>query len=404
MDATNIFLSILDATVHNKPVKFQEDMNFSQVLSMAQAHNILPLVCEKLCEDPDFTKHPEFETYVNKAMEIIAVQAKRTDIFLALYQAFYRAGLHPIVMKGIMCRRLYGELCDHRPSGDEDILIQKSDFKRLSVVLSEQGFRSERSEVTEKQLEELQEISFYHRDSGLLIEVHTNPIGRENDIRCQMNACFQNVFEHLKQTEIAGTLLWTMDDTDHLLLLILHAFKHMTVSGFGVRQMLDILLFYERNEKTIDMAYILEMLEMVKAKKFFSDLIYLGNQYLGFHFSSFGECYFAEELLDDLMRNGVFGNLTQAQQISRVMTDAAVAQRNKAGSANLIHAIFPGRKFLLTGYPKLIEQPWLLPICWIKRWIKFLKSKTGNKYHLAADSMEISNRKIDLLRKYDVFS
>lgn len=402
MNTTNIFLVILDAAIHNKPVKLQEDANLGELLSTAQAHNILPLVFEKLCEIPDFTNHPEFEAYVTKSMEIIAIQARRTEIFLRLYQAFSKAGLCPLVLKGIICRQLYGEFCDHRPSGDEDILIRKADFERTAAVLQEQGFKAERPEITERQLETLQEISFSHRASGLVIEVHTNPIGRENEIRCRMNDCFRDVFERRKQSEIAGTPVWTMSDTDHLLFLILHAFKHMAVTGFGIRQVLDILLFYEQKQNTIDIPYVLDNLESVKAKKFFSDLIYLGNRYLGFYFTPFEECHFAEELLDDLMGNGVFGNMTQAQQLSRVMTGAAVRQGNKAGRANLMRAVFPGRKYMMAGYPKLVERPWLLPLYWIKRWIHFLKRRTRNKYRLAAESMEISNRKIDLLRKYDV--
>lgn len=369
---TTAFLSIIDAAIHNKPIELQGNVDYSKILAMARAHNILPLVCGKLCESAHFAEHPEFEAYVKTAMEVIVVQTRRTEIFLELYQAFSKAGLRSIVMKGILCRGLYGKLCDHRPSGDEDILIRKPDFEKTAAILKGQGFSPERQEVTEKQLEELQEISFYHRNSGLVIEVHTNPIGKENEARCQRNDCFQDVFEHQKQMEISGTLVWTMGDTDHLLLLILHAFKHMAVTEFGIRQVLDILLFYEQNEDAIDMAYVLDMLERVKARKFFSDLIYLGNRYLGFCFPSFGESYFAEDLLSDLIENGVFGNITQAQQISRVMTNAAVSRGNKAGGANLLRAAFPGRKYLMAGYPKLVEQSWLLPIYWVKRWIRFL--------------------------------
>lgn len=402
MNITNIFLSIIDAAVHNKPVKPQEDITYGELLPMAQAHNILPLVFEKLCEISGFTNHPEFETYMKRAMEVIAIQARRTNVFLEMYQAFLEADLHPLVLKGIICRQLYGELCDYRPSGDEDILIRKSDFEKTAAILQKQGFKPKRPGITERQLQELQEISFCHGDSGLVIEVHTNPIGRENEIRQRMNDCFRNVFEHRQQTEIAGIQVWTMSDTDHMLFLILHAFKHMAVTGFGIRQVLDILLFYEQKQDTIDTPYVLGRLESVRAKKFFSDLIYLGNRYLGFHFTPFEECHFAEELLDDLMGNGVFGNGTQAQQISRVMTSTAVARGNRTEGAKLMQAVFPGRKYMMAGYPRLVEQPWLLPMYWIKRWANFLKRGTRNKYRLAAVSMEISNRKIDLLRKYDV--
>lgn len=62
-------------------------------------------------------------------MSIVAGQARRAEAFLSLYQQFIKANMHPLVMKGIICRQPYGDFCDHRPSGDEDILIPKSEYE-----------------------------------------------------------------------------------------------------------------------------------------------------------------------------------------------------------------------------------------------------------------------------------
>ncbi|MCI7813966.1 MAG: nucleotidyltransferase family protein [Lachnospiraceae bacterium] len=402
MNTTEIFLVILDAAIHNKPAVVLENEKCMECLAMAQAHNVLPLVFEKLCEREEFLALPAFEAYLGSVMGIVAAQAQRTDAFLNLYQGFLDAEIHPIVIKGIVCRQLYGELCDHRPSGDEDILIRKADFEQTRAVMEAQGFVPEREEITENQLEELQEITFYQSSSGLTVEVHTNPIGKENDILYRMNDCFQKVFDHPKKMTIDGTTVWTMNDTDHFLFLILHTFKHMLGCGFGIRQVMDVLLYYERHELEIDIVYVMEMLEKVRAKKFFSDLIHLGNQYLGFHFTPLEERHYVEELLAEMMKNGTFGNVTQAQQIAGTMTVISIECANRKTGAKWIRMIFPSQKKLMSGYPELLEKPWLLPICWVKRWIKFLRRKTENRGQWIVESIKISERRIELLKKYDV--
>lgn len=396
------FLRLLDSVIHNKVDSDILPVDYKEVLSIAQSHNMYALICEKLKEYPNFTETPIYEVAITKQLRIIAEQIQRTYAFLEVYQAFSTKNIYPIVMKGIICRRLYGELCNHRPSADEDILVRRSDFQKIWDILQAQGYIPERQNLTQNQISELQEISFFHPKYKLTIEVHTNPIGKENDIRCQMNDFFVKVFDNMKVVQIEGIEIWTMSDTDHFLFLILHAFKHMMSSGFGFRQVLDILLFYEQNENAIDMPYILDKLSEVKAKHFFSDLIHIGNQYLGFHFTAPEEEHCVEELLEDLMENGIFGNTTQAQIMARSMTNAALEKGNRKETPNLMRAIFPNKSYLISGYPELVEHPWLLPVCWAKRWIRFLRDKTRYRGNLVGDSIEISSRKINFLKKYDI--
>ena len=58
-------------------------------------------------------------------MSMIAGQVNRTSAFLNLYQELIEGDCKPLVRKGIVCRQLYGEYADHRPSGDEDIISFK---------------------------------------------------------------------------------------------------------------------------------------------------------------------------------------------------------------------------------------------------------------------------------------
>lgn len=180
----NLLQILAKVTIDSYPL----DLNLSTeewnaIFTLSRSHNILPLVFEMVSGNSSFISSPDYQSLMLETMTIVASQARRTDAFLNLYEHFIAENLHPIVMKGIICRQLYGEYCDHRPSGDEDILIQKSEYEMIANILTSNGYVSSIKDVTETQLNELQEITFHNDQTGLTIEVHVNPMGHDNDLR-----------------------------------------------------------------------------------------------------------------------------------------------------------------------------------------------------------------------------
>lgn len=147
------FLHFLSAGIHMKELsdaRFSQD-EWEELMTLAHAHNVLPLVFEKTIEIENFVDTPIVSRYMTDIMFIVAGQARRTEEFLSLYNQFLKDNIHSIVMKGLICRQLYGEYCDHRPSGDEDILIRKSEYEQVQQILQENGYRSEYQDVTDTQ-------------------------------------------------------------------------------------------------------------------------------------------------------------------------------------------------------------------------------------------------------------
>ena len=134
-----VFLEILSSSVHQTNLSdiSLNAKEWDRVLSLARKHNVVTLVFEKASEVSAFTKLPTYTQNMMETMTIVASQARRTEEFLSLYQKCLQEDIHPIVMKGIICRQLYGEYCDHRPSGDEDILICKEDYEQIQRILIE---------------------------------------------------------------------------------------------------------------------------------------------------------------------------------------------------------------------------------------------------------------------------
>lgn len=404
---TMCFCQIIKSVLRpEEKCEFDERIKWTFLVQLAKEQNILPLFVEGATKYSPYVSRPEYGSEMQEVFATVASQVKRTNAFLKLYKAFTDEGIYPLVLKGLVCRELYRKLRDHRPSGDEDILISLSEYWRAKDVLIANGYIAQIESETEAQLEQLQEVSFIHPKERLHIELHLNPMGRENFVRSRMSDYFKNVFKDYREVEIQGVRVRTMNHQHHLLFLILHAFRHFTGGGFGIRQMLDVLLYQERYGMEIDMKQLQETLQSFRADIFWSDLIHIGNLYFGFKLPILHSSNCPEELLEDMIRCGAFGNKTQAERTAKITTMIATEYRMKNASGNVMimlwELLFPSRAYLVDCYPYLEEKPWLLPIEWLKRWGRFIKHNRKNNGNLAIESMKISKRRMQLLKKYDL--
>lgn len=390
----------------------QEDSNlkgmieWSTLVQLAREHNLLPIFMEGAIKQYSYIVRQEYDREMSEAISVVAAQVKRTNAFLKLYDAFVREGLHPIVMKGLICRELYGTLSDHRPSGDEDILIQLNEYWKAKEVLIANGYVPGIESETEAQLEKIQEVSFIHPKEKLHIELHLNVMGKEDEARSRMSEYFEKVFDDYREVEVNGVQVRTMNHQDHLTLLILHTFKHFIGGGFGIRQMLDILLYQEKYGTEIAINQLCDVLHRFRADAFWNDMINIGNTYLGFELPVLQTPNCTDELLEDMVLCGAFGNKTQAERTATGTILTATENYlkvKKNNSFNMVwKSIFPGKAYLVGRYPYLKEKPWLLPMVWVNRWTRFFNHNRDNGGNLVAESMKISKRRMNLLKKYDL--
>ncbi|MCD7855832.1 MAG: nucleotidyltransferase family protein [Clostridiales bacterium] len=392
-DYKEALFAVIRSGLYNESLSLSENIDLEKLLNFAAHQNLFPFVFQSLTLIKGFENTPVYKKYFPQFLASFSVQVRRTEGFLKLYPEFSNKGIYPVVVKGIICRQLYGELAECRPSGDEDIYVKKSDFSEAAKILEENGFIAERSDITEKQLETLHHLEFERKD--LMIELHSNLMDYRSELRKKMNGYFASAEENGIFIKLRGIKIKTLNHTDHFLYLIFHAFSHFILSGMGIRQMIDILLYYEKYKAEIDMKYIERALRDTNSNSFLSDLIRIGNKYLGLSIEPLTEEKNAEELLDDLLCMGVFGNSTDAHIAAGQMTSAAFS-----GGSTLLKTIFPTRDWLSRKYPELIEKPYLLPVCWVKRLVFFLKF--GNEKERISESMTVGKRRIALLKKYDI--
>ena len=376
---------------------------------LCQYHQILPMIYDTVYDCPAFAAFPQQEMQAVKGQVIrqVMVQSRKTEEFLLLYKKLLGEGLTPLVVKGIICRNMYREP-DYRCSGDEDVLIPKEQFGKCSELFLANGMKMLNPEADPQKEGE---VPYYKAGGALHIELHKELFASESEAYGDLNGLFEGVFERAIQEEVQGVKIYTMSHTDHLLYLILHSFKHFLHSGFGIRQVCDIVLYAETYGADIDWNYILESCRGIHADVFAASLFDIGRKKLNFdpERTNYPESWKRLEadgtdLLEDLLAGGVFGDSSMSRKHSSNITLQAVteAKKGKKAGKSLLYSLFPDRRYMEKNYAYLKSYPFLLPAAWasrIRKYLKETKQVSGNEVRA---SIEIGNRRVDLMKKYKI--
>ena len=405
-------LEAIRCFLNGKKAEWQEDISeaeWMELFGLSQQHQVLPMVYETVYSCPAFRTVSAEQNQILKRQVIrqVMVQSRKTEEFLALYRKLTESGITPLVVKGLVCRNIYREP-DYRCSGDEDVLIPREQFGRCHEIFTENGMKPvEPGENMEAE----GETPYYKEKGALHIELHKELFAAESKAYGEFNGLFADAFERKMQIEINGVQVYTMCHTEHLLYLIVHAFKHFLHSGFGIRQVCDIAIYANKYGCEIDWDELQEKCRSIHAEVFAAALFDIGEKKLVFDKKR--ACYpesweqigaDGDDLLADLIAGGVFGDSSMSRKHSSNMTLQAVAeekQGNKA-RASLRQSIFPGREYMERTYTYLKDYPFLLPAAWVSRIGKYLLESQKMENNDVLESIEIGNKRISLMKKYKI--
>ena len=360
-----------------------------ELLELAQAHKLLPMIFEagfpQLCQaDPALAAAAK-----RQVRDQVILQTLRTAEFLELYRALEDAGATPLVVKGIVCRQLYPKP-DHRPSADEDVLIPPEQLDLCRRVLEDFGMSTPQTDP------DAYELPYRKPGSPLYIELHTHLFPPESDTYGNFNDFFGDPFRLAAAEELQGAAVRVMHPCDHMLYLLLHAFKHFLHSGFGIRQICDILLFAHHHSEVIDWERVRLSCRAVRAKQFAAAVFAIGVKHLGFAPVGGWEEIDELPLLEDVLRAGVYGSTDESRlHSSRLTLKAASSQ--KATRSGFLAAAFPPAEDLEGRYPWLKNRHYLLPAAWGQRIIGYLRQSAA-----PAEALRIGAERVELLRQYGI--
>lgn len=407
-----LFLEALKASLNNTTVTWTTPLTtkeWQSLFALAESHKVLPLIFDAVysCPAAVAAEGQLFAAIKRRTLTLTLNQVQKTAEFLSLYQKLQNMGVTPIVVKGLICREIYPKP-DLRISSDEDLLTTDEDFVKAIEGLKSCDMKPRGADAIDETAEEIGFIS----EKGLsYIELHRRLFSEKSKAYGDLNRYFDDCFEHKICINVQGTDIYTLEPTNNLFYLICHALKHFLHSGFGLRQVCDIVMFANAYGSEINWQKLLVQCREIRAERFVAALFKIGKNYLTFdeEKSCYPEAWRAiqvEEtmLLEELLGSGIYGDSSMSRKHSSNMTlDAVTAWKKGRTKGNVIlNSAFPSAKALQGRYPYLKDKPYLLPVAWINRMITYHKETKVMKNNTAAEAVMIGKQRIALLKMYGI--
>ena len=389
------FLHIAKAAVSGGALP-TENVDWPAVFALAGQQKLLPILFEAARKTPAAAENAAlFAVTKQQVIGQVLNQTVRSAEFADLYHKLRTAGLHPVVVKGQLCSRLY-PLKDHRISADDDLLIPDGEFFACHEQLLANGLTTD---TPADELASADEVSYTKNGSPLYIELHRRLFDSSEDAHDDLN----HFFTDINPVETDGFL--AMPPHEHLLYLILHAYKHFVRSGIGLRQFCDIGLWARAYHVEIDWQRLHEQCESVHAATFAAAAFCIAGDYLGIEFdlpAPWDGSIDVEPLLHDTLCGGVYGSNDLTRLHSSTVTLNAVKASRTGEKSSVLSTVFPKREYLERRYPYLKKRPYLLPVAWMQRIAHYASEKQSGTDNSASGSIKLGKERIELMKRYGI--
>ena len=389
------FLHIAKTAISGSDLR-AENVDWPAIFTLANQQKLLPILFEAIRKMPAAEENAAlFAVTKQQVIGQVLNQTVRSAEFADLYRKLRAAGLHPIVVKGQFCSRLY-PLKDHRISADDDLYIPDAEFMNCHEQLLANGLTTD---TPADELATADEVSYTKKGSPLYIELHRHLFDSSEDAHDELN----HFFADLKPVEIDGFL--AMPPHEHLLYLILHAYKHFVRSGIGLRQFCDIGLWAREYHDEINWQLLHDQCASAHAATFATAAFRIAKDYLGIDFdlpALWDSSIDVEPLLHDTLCGGVYGSNDYTRLHSSTVTLNAVKASRTGEKSSVLSTVFPKREYLERRYPYLKKRPYLLPVAWVQRIAHYASEKQSGADNSASGSIKLAKERIELMKQYDI--
>ena len=389
------FLRIAKAAISGGDLP-AEKVGWPAIFTLANQQKLLPILFEAVRKMPAAEENAAlFAVTKQQVIGQVLNQTVRSAEFSDLYHKLRSAGLHPIVVKGQLCSRLY-PLKDHRISADDDLYIPDAEFMACHEQLLVNGLTTD---TPADELSTADEVSYTKKGSPLYIELHRHLFDSAEDAHDELN----HFFTDINPVEMDSFL--AMLPHEHLLYLLLHAYKHFVRSGIGARQFCDIGLWAWEYHDEIDWQRLHDQCASVHAATFAAAAFRIARDYLGIDFdlpTPWDASIDVEPLLHDSLCGGVYGSNDLTRLHSSTVTLNAVKASRTGEKSSVLSTVFPKREYLEHRYPYLKKRPYLLPVAWAQRLTHYVSEKQSGLDNSASGSIKLAKERIELMKRYGV--
>ncbi len=393
-----------------KEIGAPTDLDFDRVMKYAEDQGIWEIVffaIEQLYKQGKINTDKHLIENVTMQMIFSCLKnSERLAFSHKILREFKKENIKYCVIKGETLSKLYYKP-ECRISSDVDVYIGNENEKKACKILNDFGYR------IEPKSDDANHYSCFHPDYGEM-ELHVTLY-----YKIIQDTWFQNI-SFIEEPYVEYEDYCTLGYTDGCINVALHAINHFLSSGFGLRHVMDFLLYIEKYYDKIDIERFENIMKKLKYYRFIGVMIGVGEIYFGIDRKLKAEYTqeAVEKLLNEIYLGGVFGHKNKAGRTFDVYTSMKIAKSKNTNTdkymtswrrKNAIKALSFAPSKMYINYPYAQENHLLLPVAWCNHIGHIFKTAFTRKRlvgeilnYKAPEITPEAQRKIDLFKELDM--
>lgn len=369
-------IELLKSLIDNTPSPLPPtELNWEEFFAFTVSHKVDNMVYAMLLGVEEKVPKEIMQELGKRNNFAIALEANQEISYIELLEAFEKAEIKSIPLKGCILKHLY-PMPDYRQSGDIDILVAEEDFSKVASVMESLGYSEDKDDEFEIHIG-------YRRPPNVLIEIHKKLVEDNN----RTSGYFSRVWDSVSLLD-GYSCCYEMDKETTYTYIIAHLAKHIKNGGAGIRLVLDIWVLLKLWEKDFDKDKLQKALDSANLAEFegfaraLAKMWFLKEESLDQNVLALGEY---------IVESGIYGNKENSKKIKQGDIEDTKKARAIYKMKKFFRSVFLPYKWIRSEYPILNKYRFLLPAVWVHRVFKILlEGKDATKIRLNK-SLEISD-------------
>lgn len=348
-------IALIKSALTGEKADIPENFDWDNVLKISKKHNIVPIIYYGI-KNSDIKLSPEMEEKFSQIVLLgIMIDNNQEYEIRELRKIFTAKKIDFAPLKGIRLKKYFPK-SEMRSMSDLDILFRTDQIDEVNhlMINREYIFKTETDHVIE-----------LSKNRFINLELHKKLIPQTEAFGSYYKDCWQ-LFYPMEN----GSNEYIMNPSDEYIFLFLHFTKHYISGGVGIRQLLDLWVFSEKEK--IDYTYVKIQLSSLNLDVFWGNVHRTLSSWFGYEKADEKTDFITEFIFS----SGVFGN-----HKDYLISTAVKAHENpdSAGKRKIFHLFFLPYSGMCVKYPILKNHPVLLPLYWVIRWLNAIifKKKKG---------------------------
>ncbi|MCI5628812.1 MAG: nucleotidyltransferase family protein, partial [Clostridium sp.] len=361
------FIDLLSNSIRNEVCKKKYDnVDWNELMNLSRKHKIEGLIYSalnksRLLENIDEDKVNELKKEVFFTGVTQISNMSKLEI---VFNEFSKENVPVIVLKGLVVREYYPQP-EQRSMSDADIFVKAKDLNKSKKILIDLGY-------TEVDAEASHHIK-YIKSGYPMIELHWHVMKRDG-FSDELDLFEDDIWDRTIEVKVKGAKVLSLGYEDLALHLCMHMAAHLAASGFGVRQIADLVLLVEKKGHLIDWTLFINKAEEFGFKKFIIIMFNICNILFNMDIPKEMAVYkiddeeMFESLISTIFDGGVYGKKDMA---SNFANQVAFNYKGKDSNATIgairryFRFIFPSIETMSDKYSYARKIRILTPIAWI---------------------------------------